>query len=378
MPIYYTEYPIRQEERHLKDSAENGFFSKILVDGTAVTNRVKYTILQWGAAAVHFLLIFVFASVGVYSMSVFNIGSTICYILCGLLVKRERYILFYYIAFVEICLHSYIATILVGWAPGFPLYIIGIMPVIFYMHFSLDESAGLHESLLIGLTCLLTFVICKIISYKINPIYVISERASTYIYLFNTFFVFAPLLFFLLFFLLEIQFSKSVLEEQNARLDKMAGIDALTGLYNRRSMDKLLKGAADSGRTFSVIICDIDDFKRINDTYGHNSGDEVLRKLSEAIVSILREHDYVCRWGGEEILILAEGTPLSGAALVAERIRAQIEGLEIHSEENIIRCTVTAGAAESTEAGSVEKIIGLADDRLYSGKKSGKNKVVCE
>ncbi|MBQ5333262.1 MAG: GGDEF domain-containing protein [Oscillospiraceae bacterium] len=362
----------------MKAETENNFFSKIFDDGTTVTNRIKYTILQWSAAVVHFLLIFIFASVGVYSMVVFNIGSTICYILCGLLVKRERYILFYYIAFVEICLHSYVATILVGWGPGFPLYIIGIMPVIFYMHFSLDESAGLHESLLIGLCCMMTFIICKVISFRVEPIYIISEKAAMYIYIFNSICAFGLLLFFSLFFLREIQVSKSVLEERNAQLDKIAGIDALTGLYNRRSMDKLLNNAAASGRTFSVIICDIDDFKKINDTYGHNSGDEVLRKLSEAIISILRENDSVCRWGGEEILILAAGTPLSGAALVAERIRSQIEGLEILSEENIIKCTVTAGAAESTEAGSVEEIIGLADDRLYSGKKSGKNKVVFE
>lgn len=362
----------------MKNTETKQLFSKIFVDGTAVTNRIKYTILQWAAATVHFLLIFIFASVGVYSMVVFNIASTICYILCGILVKKERYILFYYIAFVEICLHSYIATILVGWAPGFPLYIIGIMPVIFYMHFSLDESAGLHESLLIGLCCLMTFVVCKIISYRIEPIYVISERAATYIYIFNTFCTFGLLLFFSLFFLREIQFSRSVLEEQNAKLDKIAGIDALTGLYNRRSMDKLLNNAVNSGKTFSVIMCDIDDFKKINDAYGHNSGDEVLRRISEAVMSILRDNDFVCRWGGEEILILAGATPLNGAALVAERIRTHIEEMEIMCDDCCIRCTITAGAAESTEAGSIDEIIGLADERLYCGKKSGKNKVVSE
>lgn len=353
-------------------------FSKLFDNGKAFTNRRKYTILQWSAAAIHFILIFIFASLGVYSMSVFNIVSTICYILCGILVKKERYILFYYIAFVEICLHSYIATIFVGWGPGFPLYIIGIMPVIFYMHFSLDESAGLHESLLIGLCCLLTFVVCKIISYRIEPIYIISEKAAVLIYIFNTFCTFALLLFFSLFFLREIQFSRSVLEAKNAQLDKMAGIDALTGLYNRRSMDTILKNAVNSGKTFSVIMCDIDDFKQINDAFGHNIGDEVLRRISENIVSLLRENDYVCRWGGEEILILAGGTPLKKAALAAERIRANIERIEIEKGEDLIMCTITAGVAESTEAGSIEEIIGLADDRLYSGKKSGKNKVVSE
>lgn len=362
----------------MKTKETNQLFSKIFVDGIAVTNRIKYTILQWGAAAIHFTLIFIFASLGVKIMAVFNIVSTICYVLCGILVKKERYILFYYIAFVEICLHSYTATILVGWAPGFPLYIIGIMPVIFYMHFSLDESAGLHESLLIGLCCLMTFVVCKIISYRIEPLYIISEKASMYLYIFNTFCTFAILLFFSLFFLREIQFSRSVLEEQNAKLDKIAGIDALTGLYNRRSMDKILNNAVNSGKTFSVIMCDIDDFKQINDAYGHNSGDEVLRRLSEAVVSLLRENDYVCRWGGEEILILAGGTPLSGAALVAERIRAHIENMDIICEDNTIRCTITAGAAESTEAGTIEEMIGLADERLYCGKKSGKNTVIWE
>lgn len=362
----------------MKSEKINKLFLGIFTDGAAVTNKVKYTILQWCAAAVHFMLIFIFASVGVYSMTLFNIASTICYLLCGILVKNERYILFYYITFAEICLHSYTATILVGWGPGFPLYIIGIMPVIFYMHFSLNESASLRESLFIGLCCLLTFVICKIISYKIEPIYTISERASTYIYIFNTICTFAILLFFSLFFLREIQFSRSSLEEQNARLDKIAGIDSLTGLYNRRSMDKFLNSALSSGKTFSVIMCDIDDFKKINDTYGHNSGDEVLKRISETMISILRENDFVCRWGGEEILILASATPLNGAALVAERIRAHIEEMEVESEEHIIKCTMTAGAAESTEAATIEEIISLADERLYSGKRSGKNKVVYE
>ena len=362
----------------MREGRPASLFSKLFLNGTAVTNRVKYTILQCDAAVIHFIFIFIFASLGVKAMVIFNIFSTICYILCGILVKKERYMLFYYIAFVEICIHAYIATIFVGWEAGFPLYIIGIMPVVFYMHFSLDEGSGMSESLMIGLACMLTFVVCKIISYRIEPVFTIPESVSVKIYIFNTICAFAVLLFYSIFFLREIQFSRSVLEEQNERLDKIAGIDSLTGLYNRRSMDKLLKGAVNSGKTFSVIMCDIDDFKKINDAYGHNVGDEVLRRISDTIVSGLRENDFVCRWGGEEILILASGTPISGASLVAERVRAQIEDMEIVSEENTIKCTVTAGVAENSEAGSIEEIIGLADDRLYCGKKSGKNRVIFE
>lgn len=350
--------------------------SEIFTDGAAVTNKVKYSILQWSTAAVHFALIFIFASVGVYSMTIFNIASTVCYLLCGILVKKERYILFYYITFLEICLHSYTATILVGWELGFPMYIIGIMPVIFYMHFSLNESASLRESLLIGLCCLVSFIVCRIISYRIEPVYTISPKASMHIYIFNTLCAFGLLMFFSLFFLREIQFSRSVLEEQNARLDKIAGIDSLTGLYNRRSMDKFLSSALSSGKTFSVIMCDIDDFKKINDTYGHKCGDMVLKEISKIIVSGLRDNDFVCRWGGEEILILVNDTTLKSAAMAAERIRSSIEKLSLESNGHTVRCTITLGAAESSEGSSPEDVISIADSRLYTGKRTGKNRVV--
>lgn len=352
------------------------FSSELLQSDMKITNKVKYTILQMCCAFVHLMLIFIFAAFGVYPMVIFNIFSTICYLSCGILVKKELYIPLYYITFVEICLHSYIATILVGWETGFPMYIIGITPIIFYMHFSLSENSTLYETLLIGLCSLATFVSCKFISYKTEPLYTIPDEPSFWIYIFNSLCTFAMLVLFSLIFLREIKSAHTKLENQNAQLDRIAGIDALTGLYNRRSMDKFLAAAMSCPNDFSIIMCDIDDFKKVNDTYGHKSGDKVLQAISKIIVSSLREDDFVCRWGGEEILILISGTSLNPAAMAAERIRSQVEKMSVDSDGQAIKCTLTIGVAERSEGKSTDDIIALADERLYKGKRSGKNRVV--
>ena len=352
------------------------FSSELLQSDMKITNKVKYTILQMCCAFVHLMLIFIFAAFGVYPMVIFNIFSTICYLSCGILVKKELYIPLYYITFVEISLHSYIATILVGWETGFPMYIIGITPIIFYMHFSLSENSTLYETLLIGLCSLATFVSCKFISYKTEPLYTIPDEPSFWIYIFNSLCTFAMLVLFSLIFLREIKSAHTKLENQNAQLDRIAGIDALTGLYNRRSMDKFLAAAMSCPNDFSIIMCDIDDFKKVNDTYGHKSGDKVLQAISKIIVSSLREDDFVCRWGGEEILILISGTSLNPAAMAAERIRSQVEKMSVDSDGQAIKCTLTIGVAERSEGKSTDDIIALADERLYKGKRSGKNRVV--
>lgn len=352
------------------------FINRIFNSNEKITNRIKYSLLQWGCVFVHFTLIFIFNALGVAPMVAFNIASTAIYVACNALIRREKYVLFYYISFIEICLHSYTATILSGWPLGFAMYIIAITPVVFYMHFSLNEGHTLKESLLIGVCAAIAFVTCRIISYNIPPSYEISDKAAVLIYIYNSLITFVMLLFFSLLFLREMQYSHAVLEEQNERLDKMAGVDALTGLYNRRSMSKFLDTAVLSGKTYSLIMCDIDDFKKVNDTYGHDAGDEVLKSISAALSNSLRNGDYVCRWGGEEILILATGTDLPAAAQVAERLRKVVDELPICHKGTDIHCTITISAADSTEEEEPADIITLADNRLYVGKRGGKNCVI--
>lgn len=164
-----------------------------------------------------------------------------------------------------------------------------------------------------------------------------------------------------------------------AELEKLAGYDALTLLHNRRSMRGLISSTmkqAESGRgTFSLLMCDLDNFKRINDTYGHDCGDLILKTVANIISCDVRKDDCVFRYGGEEILVMVRADK-EITSHVAERIRRDIEQERINYNEKDIGITVTIGVASYRAGAGVDELIKIADERLYFGKNNGKNQVV--
>ncbi|RTZ58140.1 MAG: GGDEF domain-containing protein, partial [Gammaproteobacteria bacterium] len=125
-----------------------------------------------------------------------------------------------------------------------------------------------------------------------------------------------------------------------------------------------------------VIMLDIDNFKRINDTYGHDVGDLVLKSLAETIKGILRKNDYIIRYGGEEFLILLPNATIDQAIKVAEKIRKEIENKKIKIGDKEIKFTVSLGVSEIyTSDRSLQNAIKRADEKLYKAKKKGKNRV---
>ena len=164
----------------------------------------------------------------------------------------------------------------------------------------------------------------------------------------------------------------------------LATTDPLTSIYNRRYMNEFLaKEAERSRRTdrgFAVSITDVDDFKRINDTFGHLSGDIVLKKIVRAMISCTREYDTVGRYGGEEFLIILPEIDKQTATLVCNRLRRNIEELQIEvMEGEKITVTASFGIASFQEDGVLpEDLLVKADERLYKAKRDGKNLVVFE
>ena len=163
---------------------------------------------------------------------------------------------------------------------------------------------------------------------------------------------------------------------------EMAVIDALTGLNNRRYLDNHLKvlfaRAAARQRPLSVCITDIDRFKDVNDTYGHDAGDEVLREFASRLRSTVRGADLACRYGGEEFVVVMPDTPVEMAAAVAERLRSIIEGapFTLRSGREL---HITASLGIATNALSVETpeaLMRQADMALYEAKTAGRNRVV--
>ncbi|MGD9638087.1 MAG: diguanylate cyclase [Alphaproteobacteria bacterium] len=158
--------------------------------------------------------------------------------------------------------------------------------------------------------------------------------------------------------------------------------DPLTGAFNRRQFEEIVKKefarCKRYGGTFCIIMVDADHFKNVNDTYGHQTGDEVLKALSKSFFDTLRETDAVFRFGGEEFVLLLPEITLENAYSVAERLRTIISEIEVLAEdkESIVRFTVSMGIVESTQAEEPNDLVKLSDDALYEAKETGRNKVV--
>lgn len=164
---------------------------------------------------------------------------------------------------------------------------------------------------------------------------------------------------------------------------ELAIVDGLTGLNNRRYLDSHLRilfdRAAVRGRPISICMTDIDRFKLVNDTYGHDVGDEVLREFSARIRSTVRGADLACRYGGEEFVVVMPDTPMELAASVAERLRAIVEDkpFYVRSIDRELSITASLGIATSKGAfGTPDELLKQADRALYEAKGAGRNRVV--
>jgi two-component system cell cycle response regulator len=174
-------------------------------------------------------------------------------------------------------------------------------------------------------------------------------------------------------------------EELQRRLYESSTRDGLTRSYNRKYfMERLTAEVAYSRRhrvKLAVILLDLDDFKKINDTYGHLAGDMVLRLVAAQMQRLIRLEDLLARYGGEEFVILARATGKTEAARLAERIREAVSVLDIPLSERSIRVTISSGVAslpDVTPDGGPNDVLALADARLYRAKAEGKNRVCAE
>jgi diguanylate cyclase (GGDEF)-like protein len=172
------------------------------------------------------------------------------------------------------------------------------------------------------------------------------------------------------------------LRDANARLDEMANIDGLTGVLTRRRVleiaEREFAEARRAGHPFSLVMMDLDEFKRINDSHGHPAGDAVLRASAVAARHASRGQDVVGRYGGEELLICLPGAPEQGARDFAERLRRSLERLEVPADGRLLRVTGSFGVATLSPADeSLNALLGRADQALYAAKRGGRNQVRC-
>jgi diguanylate cyclase (GGDEF)-like protein len=166
------------------------------------------------------------------------------------------------------------------------------------------------------------------------------------------------------------------------KLTFLSSNDPLTGLLNRRSfseqLEKEFSRVNRGNKSFSLVFSDIDFFKKINDQYGHDAGDEVLRQVSKLLKYEKRVIDFVCRWGGEEFLLLLPETDKDGGRIFAEKIRSKIEELSIIHDGQNIPITMSFGVSAFTNQPAYLDVIKDADLKLYEAKQRGRNRVIAE
>lgn len=365
-----------------KTRLKKGFckLKDVLTGKTQITNRLKFHTLIGSIASVHVFLLVIFCVFQIMPLFYFNIFSVLTYTACFGMIwsERENYLTIYIITYIEVILHSFAATIYLGWSFGFAQYIIAIVPVGFYICYTLDiRRRKFTVATVSAVFSAAAFLACKFLSFFGDPLIETDNIAlELSLYVFNSLCAFAFLIVFSLVFVFEMKLSSSQLKHQNAILNKLASTDPLTGLYNRRSMDIFLNQAVESASSFALIMCDIDNFKKVNDTYGHDFGDVVLKGVAGIAVAQTKGHGYVCRWGGEEILILINNASEESALYIAENIRRNVANRVFELNDKWIHCSLTLGIALYDGKELVEETITRADYNLYCGKRNGKNAVV--
>jgi len=170
-----------------------------------------------------------------------------------------------------------------------------------------------------------------------------------------------------------------VLSARVKELEQMAYFDALTRVHSRRYVDAYLRMRLEEFDRyrwgFGVVLFDIDDFKIVNDRYGHLVGDRVLKMVATTLASSARAFDIVGRWGGEEFMVVFVNVSREMLANIVERFRVLVSAAFLHEQDAIVSVTVSAGATLVREADTIEGIVGRADQALYQSKQSGRNRM---
>ena len=352
---------------------------KILSGEVQVNLNIKFMLIVFGVAFVHICLVFIFIYLKVIFLVVFNIISVIVYLFMYFSVEKESYLFVFNVSYFEVILHTFVTCFFIGWNFGFYMYVLALVPVSFYVAFSLKRVRNkIIFPCIYTILSLVVFTINKIWTVKHTPVYFVGTQFDrTTIYIFNTVVAYVMLLAFSMIYVLEIQNANRLLQNKNEELNIMAKYDSLTGLYNRREMTNIMREAEQSGKLFSLILCDIDDFKKFNDTYGHDCGDYTLIHVSEIILEVVTKSNIAARWGGEEMLLLIYGSIREGIQL-AETLRKRIEEAEFIYNGQKMQVTITVGIADYQPNNKLDDVIIAADNCMYIGKNRGKNCVIIQ
>lgn len=320
------------------------------------------------AGLAHTGFIFLFHHVGVPVLALANVASVLVYVLVAILIRRERLVTATLLVAAEVLAHGVVATAMIGWDAGFHHYIVLILP---FAVVSTYYQPVVRIISALGIS--LGYMGLDYLYRQAEPAVVVPAPLLSSLHYINLATMLAIMG------VLASTYYRLVRGSER-RLHELACTDPLTQLRNRRFMMEVAQHEAAvferGGRPLSILLGDVDHFKRINDHHGHAMGDAVLRAIARVLREGVREVDHVARWGGEEFLVLLPGTELDEAQQVADRLRAAVQALVEVEGHRELGLSITLGLAELRPGESIEQALMRADRALYEGKQAGRNRVV--
>ncbi|BFO56919.1 MULTISPECIES: GGDEF domain-containing protein [Comamonadaceae] len=318
------------------------------------------------AAAVDAAFIPLFLLLGSPLLTWINVASIAMYAAAYALLGRRRNVAALLLIWIEVVGHSFLGTWLVGWNSGFHYYLLMFIPAIVV-------GRGRRRITPVMLLALFAFYIGMYeLSRRHGAQAPLDDFGLSITHAFNVAVVFAMAAY------TARYYYGSVLRAER-RLEAQAATDPLTGLSNRRRLASLaqerIAQARQAGQPTAVVIADIDHFKRINDTHGHEAGDQVLMHVAELLARSSRARDLLARWGGEEFLLVMPTCGLADAQALAERMRATVAERPARYRAHAIPASLSLGVAQLRSGESLEAAIARADGALYASKHAGRNRV---
>ncbi len=271
---------------------------------------------------------------------------------------------------IQKCIWILAATMLYGWEGGFQFFLILLMIL-----YSFGESGYNGKKLIFDIVCFVMFVVF-VLFFKGNDGVIPIAGMDRIIQILNILVFCVSVAWVSSTFSTESQEYEEKIVKYNEQLKIEAGEDALTGLKNRRSTKEVLEKLVDNKIPFSICMCDIDYFKNINDTYGHEFGDEVLVAISCVFKKMTTDNEYVSRWGGEEFLLIFPRLNGDDAYMKVDRIKDEIKKIAVPHGDKNVSITMTYGLTEYDLGKNLEHNIKEVDEKLYMGKQSGRDRIV--
>lgn len=261
-----------------------------------------------------------------------------------------------------------------GWNIGVQHFLM----LLVIMYFFSSYRTNLNKILFAVCICTLRIILFYLYNKRI-PVWELSVAEESLLQMLNTITIFGGISVISYIFSKDGQEMEGKLIEYNNQLEKQANTDALTGLFNRRKaidyMNTMIKNIGNN-QSFCLCICDIDFFKKVNDNYGHDFGDLVLKRISEVFREEMQGKNMVARWGGEEFLLLFPDCNGDDACIKLEKIRRHIKETKIEKENFSVSITMTFGVAEYNFSDELDVTLKEADQKLYIGKEKGRDIII--